>query len=285
MASSGMPWIKLYNEFLDDPKIGRLSDSSQLLFIKLLLVAGECDAEGALVNGDVSLSIGDLAWRLRLDETALDMSLIDLQREGLIDLAASTYTVVNFSKRQGRPQSVKREQWRERQQRKRDDVADERSVTGDTDVSHAPRERVEESREDKSREDKTPNGAATPPKPPPDKPLREDQLMWNALLETCHIKRVTSKTRGQLNTLIKWLRGEGYTVGDVRNFGLYWESDAWKRENRPMSMRLYNGSDFGAWIDAGKPLRISSGNAGDTSSSHAAIDRALQRIKERETLQ
>jgi len=132
---------------------------------------------------------------------------------------------------------------------------------------------VEKGSVELGRADKPPNGAAKPPKPTPDKPTREDQAMWGALIETCHIKRVTSNVRGQLNTLIKWLRGEGYTVGDVRNFALYWESDSWKRENRPMAAKLYSGSEFGAWTDAGKPLRVS-GTKGHNSPDNAAISRA-----------
>ena len=150
MASSGMPWIKLYNEFLDDPKVGRLTPGQQLLFVKLLLVAGECDAEGLLSNGDDPLTFDDIAWRLRFDVDLLTEHWQALESAGLVETQDDgSLLIVKFAERQGRPQSEKREQWRQRQQRKRDGVTEEESVTRDTCVSHAPR--VEESRGEERR--------------------------------------------------------------------------------------------------------------------------------------
>ena len=152
MASSGMPWIKLYNEFLDDPKVGRLTPGQQLIFIKLLLVAGECDAEGLLSNGDDPLTFDDIAWRLRFDTDLLAEHWQALESAGLVETQEDgSLLIIKFSERQGRPQSVKREQWRERQQRKRDSVTEEESVTGDAKESHAPR--TEQTRGEQSREE------------------------------------------------------------------------------------------------------------------------------------
>ena len=113
MASSGMPWIKLYNEFLDDPKVGRLTPGQQLLFIKLLLVAGECDAEGLLSNGDNPLTFDDIAWRLRFDTDLLAEHWQALELAGLVETQEDgSLLIIKFAERQGRPQSEKREQWR-----------------------------------------------------------------------------------------------------------------------------------------------------------------------------
>ncbi len=51
MSQSSMPWVKIYTEILDDPRVGNLTESAQLRYIQLIILAGECDAEGALVRG------------------------------------------------------------------------------------------------------------------------------------------------------------------------------------------------------------------------------------------
>jgi 5-methylcytosine-specific restriction endonuclease McrA len=118
---SEMPWVKLYTEFLDDCKIANLSDSAKLRFVQLILLAGECDAEGSLEeSAGRPLSIEDIAWRLRIDAKKLNNEINDLQKANVISISDQTIIINNFSKRQGRPQSIKREQWRKRQQLHRD---------------------------------------------------------------------------------------------------------------------------------------------------------------------
>jgi hypothetical protein len=63
---SSMPWVKIYTEMIDDPKIGRLNDATKWRFVSLVLLAGECDRDGALISGNESMSVTDIAWRLRV---------------------------------------------------------------------------------------------------------------------------------------------------------------------------------------------------------------------------
>jgi len=139
----GMPWIKLYTEILDEPKLGRLSDALKWRFVQLCLLAGECDAEGYLVSGTEAMPEDDIAWRLRLDVNELQKSLAELEGVGLVELDrdGDIWFVKNFSKRQGRSQSEKRKAWRERKQRQRDNETD---VTEESRVTPGPR--VEQSR-------------------------------------------------------------------------------------------------------------------------------------------
>ena len=60
---TGMPWFRLYAEILDDPKIGRLPDSTFRTFIELLCVQCEAGDE----SGDTGLTAVDIGWRLRRD--------------------------------------------------------------------------------------------------------------------------------------------------------------------------------------------------------------------------
>jgi hypothetical protein len=138
MANSSMPWVKLYTDLLDDPKIDELPELTAYRFVKLIILAGDCDAEGALISGGTPFTTRYIARRLRLqeDDIAADMQM--LCEVGLLRLENSTYIVVNFAKRQGRSQTDKRKEWRERQQRKREhDPKGSGGVTRDSRVSHA----------------------------------------------------------------------------------------------------------------------------------------------------
>jgi len=118
--NQGMPWVKVWIDLLDDSKVGRLPDEIKWRFVQILLVAGESDAEGYLVNGDEPLSVADVAWRLRVAPDLLQVDFERLQEAGLIDLDDGTWLVVNFARRQGRPQSEKRAAWRRRKRRQRE---------------------------------------------------------------------------------------------------------------------------------------------------------------------
>src|SRR3990167_612210 len=110
MSNTSMPWVKLYTDFLDDRKIGLLPDILKLRFIQLVLVAGECDAEGYIIDGAGPLSIKDIAWRLRMDPEQLGQEISELTGAGLLseDVDTGALLIINFSKRQGRSRSEKR---------------------------------------------------------------------------------------------------------------------------------------------------------------------------------
>lgn len=127
--SSSMPWVKLWTDFPDDPKLAKCSEGAQLLFVKLLALAGQCDAEGYLVNGDSPLTRWDIAWRLRMDMERAGALVDELIGMELVEDDEGYLLIPNFSKRQGRSQMQKREQWNDRQQRRRGKNAE--IVTGD----------------------------------------------------------------------------------------------------------------------------------------------------------
>lgn len=157
---SSMPWIKLYTEMLDDPKIGRLADAIKWRFVSLVLLAGECDQDGAFINGAKPMSEDDIAWRLRITREQCETEIESLMTAQivLLDPDDHAYYLPKFSDRQGRPQSEKRAMWRERQARSRERKETKESVTRDSPVTNASR--VDKIREDKSREDQpaTPDG-------------------------------------------------------------------------------------------------------------------------------
>ena len=162
---AGMPWVKLYVDFLDDHKIGMLDPSVQLFFVKLLLLVGDCDAEGYLVNGVTPIESQHIAWRLRMPKSDVDSALACLVAAELIEYDDGIIVLPAFQKRQGRSQSDKRELWRQRKAKQRGQERDEAEchagVTRDAPVSPTPR--GEESRVEKRREERE----ETPPTRPP----------------------------------------------------------------------------------------------------------------------
>jgi hypothetical protein len=134
----GMPWVKIYTEMLDDPKVAKLPDATMWRFIQLILVAAECDAGGAFVVGDKEMTIQDIAWRLRKDKSILESDIKLLLSAGIITKDGKIIEIPKFTERQGPAQKEKRATWNERQQKRR------ARVTRDTRVSHA----LEKSRED-----------------------------------------------------------------------------------------------------------------------------------------
>lgn len=191
-TESSMPWVKIYTDILDDPKLGRLPELTRWRFVQLVLIAGECDAEGLLVSGDKALTEQDIAWRLRVRSPLLHRDLIKLIGVGVIEKTDQGYRVCKFAQRQGRKQSEKREMWRVRQQRRRDNTKEEdvthAGVTRDTNDRHASRVEEEEEKRKHSgadapgagseekqavRVDSPGTGYAQPDKPDPVKELAQ----------------------------------------------------------------------------------------------------------------
>ena len=86
-------WIKLYHEMLDDPKMGRLSDSQFRLAVNLFLLAGDCDNGGALPAPE------DMRWRLR-EPANFDADLDALLAGGILEENGGVLRVTQFSERQ-----------------------------------------------------------------------------------------------------------------------------------------------------------------------------------------
>ena len=127
---TNLPWIKLYIEIIDDPKLHRLTDAQKWRFVQLLALAGENDAEGYLSSSGKPLNPEDIAWRLRSDLAKLQDDLHALAQAELVvlDEAQEAWLIPSFAKRQERPDDEKRRYWREkkrRQRAKRTSVLDE----------------------------------------------------------------------------------------------------------------------------------------------------------------
>ena len=87
-------WIKLYIEILDDPKVGMLPDAMKWRMVQLFLVARERNKDGLLG------SISQVAWRLRVSEDDLIISMKTLADNGIVKDTPDGWMVINFVKRQ-----------------------------------------------------------------------------------------------------------------------------------------------------------------------------------------
>jgi hypothetical protein len=96
-------WIKLYQEMLRDPKVGRLSDSAFRRYIELLLLAGEQPArDGRLPEPD------DIAWALRIARSQLEADLAELDKAGLVANENGRLLITNFTSRQAAASTAER---------------------------------------------------------------------------------------------------------------------------------------------------------------------------------
>lgn len=106
-------WIKLYHEMLDEPKVGRLTDSQFRLTINLFLLAGDYEQDGYLPP------IDDIRWRLR-DPQNFDDDLQVLKDCGIISVEDDILLVEHFAERQGAMTAEERSRRRRERDRKRD---------------------------------------------------------------------------------------------------------------------------------------------------------------------
>lgn len=155
---TSMPWVKLYTEMLDDPKLSSLTPGGKWLFVELILLAGECDQDGLIL-----MDFKKIAWRLREDYDNLKAGLWVLGQEHLIEYDETkedSIFIPAFSKRQDRPQSVKRQQWNDAQKRHR---SKQNSVINDNDMSHVGIILTEGEREEEEEEEREEESSAHKP--------------------------------------------------------------------------------------------------------------------------
>ena len=103
-------WFKLYDEILNDPKMGKMSDRLYRRSIEMMAFANQHNQDGKLPP------IDDMAWILRCDETELQQEMSDLASDKyrILTREGDDWIVTNFSSRQERVSDA------ERQRRKRE---------------------------------------------------------------------------------------------------------------------------------------------------------------------
>ena len=130
-----LPWIKMWLEGLDDPKLTRLSLAERGAWWGILKLAGKCDAGGKILSGGAGLEMDEIADALHIktseDRQALESMIAKMEKRGsLIWNENHVLTVVHWEERQRippslRPEAVAERVRRHREQRKETGKGDE----------------------------------------------------------------------------------------------------------------------------------------------------------------
>ncbi len=120
-----LPWIKMWLEALDDPKLTRMSLAERGAWWGILKLAGKCNAGGKLVSGGEGLGIDDIADALHIktgeERQALESVIVKMEKRGSLKWNENhILTVVHWEERQRVPPSARPEAIAERVRRHRE---------------------------------------------------------------------------------------------------------------------------------------------------------------------
>ena len=105
-----LPWMKMWVEALDDPKLTRLTLAERGAWWGLLQLAGKCEADGKIVSGGQGLDIEEISDALHLkheeDRQALESMIAKMEERRSLVWNGQTLTVINYEKRQRIPPSA-----------------------------------------------------------------------------------------------------------------------------------------------------------------------------------
>ncbi len=114
-----LPWIKMWLEALDDPKLTRLTLAERGAWWGVLKLAGKCDAGGKITSGGQGLDIDEIGEALHIktgeDRQSLESMIAKMEKRGsLIWNENHVLTVVHWEERQRIPPSARPEAIAER---------------------------------------------------------------------------------------------------------------------------------------------------------------------------
>lgn len=164
--NNGMPWIKSYTRKLDDIRLCRISETSQLAYFKLELLAARCDADGAFVQNNEQLTENEIAFYIRMDPKQFKKSLREMIANNLVHVNGRGPQITDFADEQV-SQATRREAWQARQDRHRTVTSDAEPVTRDSTVTHAPRVRTRIKNQSKSKNQNQSKSNTNQPTPTP----------------------------------------------------------------------------------------------------------------------
>ncbi|MBA7624740.1 hypothetical protein ES703_32152 [subsurface metagenome] len=137
-----LPWLKMWIEGLDDPKLIRLTLAERGAWWGLLKLAGKCNSGGKIISGGLGLDMDEIADALHIktddDRQALESMIAKMEKRGSLTWNKNhTLTVVHFEERQrvppsSRPESIAQRVrlHRERQQKQQEEIDPEKYIKG-----------------------------------------------------------------------------------------------------------------------------------------------------------
>jgi len=105
--TASLPWLRLYDEVLDDPKVQRLTDAQFRAWVNLL-----CLANKGKPRGRIELDFGAIAFRLRIKQNeAVDLIEFFQERGFFVDDGWGV-KFHDWDERQGRKNRPPAHEWR-----------------------------------------------------------------------------------------------------------------------------------------------------------------------------
>ncbi len=137
------PWLKMWVEWIDDPKMLSLSLAQQGAWWRLLALAQKCMADGLLVKGNgAPLSLNEIADTLRFitkpDRKVFDSMIKTMTDQGSLHWNANALVVTHFAERQAKTSSETPEAIRDRVRRHREKQVTENPLQEKEPVSASP---------------------------------------------------------------------------------------------------------------------------------------------------
>ena len=226
-------WCKLQTKALNDHRLLKLPSDAQLTYYKLMHVAAQCDAFGALVDDDSTpLDYDALGIYLRQDPKACEMNIAALMRTGLITLDASgAFNVTDYSSERDETAAE-----RKREQRKRD-----KAVTGDinlnghgnvTEVSRQSHENVTPLEKEKEKEEEVFAQSANPLQQKQKTKAQREQNprgdLFVAVASLCKIPTDDKRSARAINATTEWLLNKDQTPERLNEFLNWWNTNDWR---------------------------------------------------------
>lgn len=240
-------WCKLQTKSLNDHRLLKLPSDAQLTYYKLMHVAAQCDAFGALVDDDSTpLDYDALGIYLRQDPKACEMNIAALMRTGLITLDSSgAFNVTDYSSERDETATE-----RKREQRKRDKTVTNDSNSnghgGVTEVSRQSHENVtplekekekeEEKEKDIEKEVFAQSANASKPskktlaesKAPKSEAAQRRGIFFAKVANVCKIPSDSKPHARSINAAALWFVSKQIAPERLDNFLSWWFANDWR---------------------------------------------------------
>jgi len=158
-----LPWIKMWLESLEDPKLTRLSLAERGAWWGILELAGRGDAGGKILSGGLGLEMDEIADALHIktdeDRQALESMITKMGKRGSLKWDENILTVIHWEERQRIPPSARPEAIAERVKKFRERRKEtERVRQGDAALATPPSPTPSRTRGKVSRDSKAATG-------------------------------------------------------------------------------------------------------------------------------
>lgn len=88
-----MEWFRFHHDFVDDIRTGIMSDTDQLIWVKVL-----CLANSSCAKGTIYLSDKEICWKLRTNLEKWHSAISQFESKGMIEHIQGGFKICDWSK-------------------------------------------------------------------------------------------------------------------------------------------------------------------------------------------